>query len=233
MQVDIITAFPGLIASAFEESIIKIARKKGLLHINIHNLRDWAEDKHRTIDDIPYGGGAGMIFKVEPLYNCLNEILSKAGHDKQEIIMTSPRGEVLTQKTVVSFAVMQHLVVICGRYKGVDQRITEFFPIREVSIGDYVLSGGEPAAVVLIDTVARLLPGVLHDIDSAWTDSFEEFLLDCDYYTKPREFKGISVPEVLISGNHEQIGLWRQANKEENTRKRRPTLYKQYIKHIK
>jgi tRNA (guanine37-N1)-methyltransferase len=233
MQIDIITAFPGLLKGVFEDSMIKIAREKGIGQIGIHNLRDWADDKHSSIDDTPYGGGAGMIFKVEPLYRCLKEILDSSPFSKREIILTSPRGMVVRQREVVSLSLLEHLVIVCGRYKGVDQRICELFPIRELSIGDYVLSGGEPAAVVLVDAIIRLLPGVLHDVDSAWTDSFQDDLLDCDYYTKPREFQGHSVPEVLLSGNHKSIASWRLNNKEKITRLRRPELYKQYIKQLK
>jgi tRNA (guanine37-N1)-methyltransferase len=233
MQIDIITAFPGLVKGVFEDSIIKIAREKGLSKIGLHNLRDWTDDKHHTIDDTPYGGGAGMIFKVEPLYRCLQEVMDSSKFSNREIILTSPRGALVTQKEVISLSLLEHLVIICGRYKGVDQRICELFPIHELSIGDYVLSGGEPAAVVLVDAVIRLLPGVLHDVDSAWTDSFQDDLLDCDYYTKPREFLGHSVPDILLSGDHKKIESWRLDNKEKITRRRRPELYKRYIKHLK
>jgi tRNA (guanine37-N1)-methyltransferase len=233
MQIDIITAFPGLVKGGFEESIIRIALEKGLSQIKVHDLRDWADDKHNTLDDAPYGGGAGMIFKVGPLYRCLTEVIDGSTLSKREIILTSPRGSLVTQKEVTSLSLLEHLIIICGRYKGVDQRICQLFPIRELSIGDYILSGGEPAAVVLVDAVTRLLPGVLHDIDSAFTDSFQEGLLDCDYYTRPQDFQGYSVPEVLLTGDHKRIESWRISNREKITRERRPELYKQYVKHLR
>jgi tRNA (guanine37-N1)-methyltransferase len=230
MQIDIITAFPRIVEGVCSESIIKIAQEKAVIKINIHNLRDWADDKHKTIDDTPYGGGAGMIYKVEPLYRCLHDIVEASTFKRYEIILTSPRGALITQDEIISLSLVEQLVIICGRYKGVDQRICKFFPIRELSIGNYVLSGGEPAAIVIIDAVTRLLPGVLHDVDSAWTDSFQDDLLDCDYYTKPREFKGEAVPDVLLSGDHKKIESWRKRNKEKITRKQRPELYKRYLK---
>ena len=228
MQIDIITAFPRMVSIPLEESIVGRATSKNLVHINTLDLRKWTEDKHHTIDDTPYGGGAGMVYKIEPLYNCLTEIFEKTESENREIILTSPRGEVFNQERAVKLSLIDHLVIICGHYKGIDQRIKSFFPIKELSIGDYVLSGGEIPAVVLIDAVVRLLPGVLGDIDSAFTDSFNDYLLDCDYYTKPEKFKGVAVPEVLLSGDHKKIEAWRLKQRENITQKQRPDLYKKY-----
>jgi tRNA (guanine37-N1)-methyltransferase len=233
MQIDIITAFPKMVMSPLQESIIGRAISKNLVRITTHDLRDWAEDKHHTIDDTPYGGGPGMVFKVEPLYKCLSEIFEKNKSESREIILTSPRGEVFDQDKAIKLSLIDHLVIICGHYKGIDERIKEFYTIRELSIGDYILSGGEIPATVLIDAAVRLLPGVLGDIDSALSDSFNNDLLDCDYYTRPENFEGIPVPKVLLSGNHKKIEEWRLEQKENITKNQRPDLYKKYIKRIK
>jgi len=233
MQIDIITAFPKMVLLPLQESIVGRAISKNLVRITTHDLRNWTEDKHRTIDDSPYGGGAGMVFKVEPLYKCLSEIFEKNESENREIILTSPRGKVFDQDKAIKLSLIDHLVIICGHYKGIDERIKEFFPIRELSIGDYILSGGEIPATALIDAVVRLLPGVLGDIDSALSDSFNDYLLDCGYYTRPENFKGILVPKVLLSGNHKKIEEWRLEQKEDITKNERPDLYKKYIKRIK
>ena len=228
MQIDIITAFPKMVSLPLQESIAGRAISKNLVRINTHDLRDWTEDKHHTIDDTPYGGGPGMIYKIEPLYKCITEIFESTASENREIILTSPRGEVFDQEKAVKLSLIEHLIIICGHYKGIDQRIKSFFPIRELSIGDYILSGGELPAIVFIDAVVRLLPGVLGDIDSALTDSFNDYLLDCDYYTRPEKFKGIAVPETLLSGDHKKIENWRLEQRENITQKRRPDLYKKY-----
>jgi len=233
MQIDIITAFPQMISVPLSESIVGRAISKNHVKINIHDLRDWTEDKHRTIDDTPYGGGAGMIYKIEPLYKCITEIFEKTESKNRELILTSPRGKVFDQKKAVNLSLIDHLVIICGHYKGVDQRIKSFFRVNEVSVGDYILSGGEIPAVLMVDAVARLLPGVLSDIESAMSDSFSDHLLDCDYYTRPENFKGMSVPEVLLSGDHKKIANWRLEQREKLTREQRPDLYKKYEKYIK
>lgn len=230
MQIDIVTAFPKMVLLPLQESIVGRAISKSLVRINTHDLRNWTDDKHRTIDDTPYGGGAGMVYKVEPLYKCLSEIFEKNESENREIILTSPRGKVFDQEKAIKLSLIDHLVIICGHYKGIDERIKEFFPIKEFSIGDYVLSGGEIPAIVMIDAVVRLLPGVLSDIDSALSDSFNDYLLDCDYYTRPDNFRGISVPKVLLSGNHKKIEEWRLNQKETITKSQRPDLYKKYIK---
>jgi tRNA (guanine37-N1)-methyltransferase len=232
MQIDIITAFPQIVSAPLNESIIGRAISKNHVVINIHDLRDWTEDKHRTIDDTPYGGGAGMIYKIEPLYKCITEIFEKTESKNREVLLTSPRGKVFDQKKAVTLSLIDHIIIICGHYKGVDQRIKSFFPIKEVSVGDYILSGGEVPAVLIVDAMVRLLPGVISDIDSAMTDSFSDDLLDCDYYTRPENFKGVPVPEVLLSGDHKKIENWRLEQRERLTREQRPDLYKKYMKKI-
>ena len=233
MQIDVITAFPKIVGEPLQQSIISRAQQNKIVTINVHDLRDWAKDRHKTIDDAPYGGGAGMIFKIEPLYDCLSEILQSVSGEKKKIILTSPRGEKLSQENTVKLSNENNLIIICGHYKGVDERIKQFFPIEEISIGDYVLSGGELPALIIIDAVVRLLPGAINDIDSAWTDSFSEGLLDCDYYTRPESFGGVNVPELLLSGDHKKINKWREEKKIEITKKNRPDLYKKYIKELK
>jgi tRNA (guanine37-N1)-methyltransferase len=233
MRIDIITAFPGILSAPFQESIVGRAVKNDLVSIYLHDLRNWTRDKHRTIDDMPYGGGAGMIYKVEPICHCLEEIFENTGLLKRKIILTSPRGSRFDQEKAVKFSLFDQIVIICGHYKGVDERIKSFFPIEEVSIGDYILSGGEIPAAVIVDALVRLVPGALGDADSAFSDSFNDYLLDCDYYTRPEVFRNIRVPQVLLSGDHQKIADWRLKRKEAITRDKRPDLYKKYIKKIK
>ena len=233
MKIDIITVFPGIVASPLNQSIIKQAKVKKLVRIRIHDLRKWTNDKHKTVDDAPYGGGAGMIFKVEPLFKCLKDLTGNSPAKSPKILLTSPRGKLFNQKEAIQLSLLTHIIIICGHYKGVDERIKQFYSIEEVSIGDYVLSGGEVASLVIIDSIVRLLPGVLNDIDSAFTDSFNDFLLDCDYYTRPAVFRGKSVPKILLSGDHKKIQAWRQQCKEKLTGKNRPDLYQRYLKEIK
>jgi tRNA (guanine37-N1)-methyltransferase len=228
MLIEVITAFPSMVSAPIQESIVKRALSNDLVHINIHDLRDWTTDKHKTIDDAPYGGGAGMIYKVEPLYNCLNDLHSGAPHEHETIILLSPRGKVFDQSEAVKLSLLDRIILICGRYKGVDERIMSFFSITELSIGDYILTGGEVASLVIIETVVRLIPGAIKDIDSAMTDSFADNLLDCDYYTRPETFRGVSVPKILLSGDHKKITEWRLKRKEKITRINRPDLYKKY-----
>lgn len=222
-----------MVAEPLQQSIINRAQQNSIVTINVHDLRDWAKDRHKTIDDAPYGGGAGMIFKIEPLYDCVTEILQSASDEKKKILLTSPRGEKLSQNKAIKLSNENNLIIICGHYKGVDERIKKFFPIEEISVGDYVLSGGELPALIIIDAVVRLLPGAISDIDSAWTDSFSEGLLDCDYYTRPESFRGVNVPELLLSGDHKKIDKWREEKKIDITKKNRPDLYKKYIKELK
>ena len=232
MIIDVVTAFPPMMTGPVQHSMVGRAVKLGMVKINIHDLRDWTEDRHRTIDDTPYGGGAGMIFKVEPLYKCLTELMQGAG-DRVKIMLTSPQGRLFDQPEAVKSSMLDHIILICGHYKGVDERIKKFFPIEEVSIGDVVLSGGEIAALVVIDAIVRLLPGVLGDMDSAFTDSFSDGLLDCEYYTRPENFKGEVVPGVLLSGDHRRIEQWRHERREAVTRSKRPDLYKKYKEEFK
>jgi tRNA (guanine37-N1)-methyltransferase len=233
MKIDIITVFPAIVTAPLNQSIIKRAKRKKAVQININDLRGWTIDKHKTVDDAPYGGGSGMIFKVEPLFRCLQDLTRNSQAKKSKIILTSPRGGLFDYKTAVRLSLLDHLIIICGHYKGVDERIKSLYPIQEISIGDYVLSGGELAALVMIDALVRLLPGVLNDIDSALTDSFNDLLLDCDYYTRPAVFQSKSVPKILLSGDHKKIESWRQRCKEKITRKNRPDLYQKYRKEIK
>jgi len=221
-----------MVSVPLEESIIGRAVSKDIVSIHIHDLRDWTQDKHRTVDDTPYGGGAGMVYKIGPLYECLSDILEKSDFSSRELLLTTPRGVRFDQDKSVKLSLMEQLIIICGHYKGIDERLKSFFPIKEISLGDFILSGGEIPATAIVDSVVRLLPGVLGDIDSAFTDSFSDDLLDCDYYTRPEHFKGESVPEILLSGNHDKINKWRFEQKIAITRDRRPDLYKKYLKKI-
>lgn len=232
MRIDIVTGFPKMVEQPLNESIIKMGRRKNVVQIHIHDLRDFTSDRHRTIDDYPYGGGPGMVLKIEPFYRALQKIFETRDVTKSHIIMPSPRGRQLNQALVTELSLKEHLVFLCGHYKGIDERIHEFFPIDEISIGDYILSSGEVATLVIIDAIVRLLPGVIKDINSAWTDSFSDDLLDAPYYTRPEQFLGKKVPEVLLSGNHQKIAEWRQKMREKITRERRPDLYKKYLKSI-
>jgi len=224
MKIDIITAFPDLVKSPLEESIIKRAQQKGLVQIRVHNLRDFATDKHRQVDDYPYGGGSGMILKPEPIFNCVESLLKQNQGSKPRIILMSPRGVKYSQKMAWELSRCQHLIFICGHYKGVDERVRENLITDEISIGDYILTGGELPALVVIDSVVRLIPGVLGDFDSVVTDSFQNGLLDHPHYTRPREFRGMKVPEVLLSGHHAEIEKWRKQKALEITLKRRKDL---------
>lgn len=233
MRIDIVTGFPRIVEAPLSESIIGIGRKKGKAHIHIHDLRDFTDDRHRTIDDYPYGGGPGMVLKVEPIVRALRSIFSETAQDEAAIFLTSPRGQRFSQPLATEMSLKSHLVFICGHYKGIDERLHEFFDISEISIGDYILSSGEIAALVMVDAVVRLLPGVIKDIGSAWSDSFSDELLDAPYFTRPEVFEDKAVPPVLLSGNHADIEKWRQKMREETTKERRPDLYKNYQKSIK
>ena len=230
MRIDIITAFPKMLSGPLNESILRIAQKKGLARILVHDLRDYTDDRHKTVDDYPYGGGPGMVLMVEPIVRALRDVFQKTDEQRARILLTSPRGRQFTQKTATKLTLDEHLVILCGHYKGIDERVHDFFDIEEISIGDYVLSSGEVAALVMVDAVVRLLPGVIKDIDSAWTDSFNDCLLDAPYYTRPENFEGKTVPEILLSGHHKKIAEWRQLVRERITRERRPDLYEKYKK---
>jgi tRNA (guanine37-N1)-methyltransferase len=222
MRIDILTGFPRLISGPLQESVLHRAQEKGLVEIVVHDLRDYATDKHRTIDDAPYGGGAGMILKPEPAFACIEALQARRRYD--EMIYMSADGEPLKQQRANMLSLKNNLLVLCGHYKGIDERIRETFVTREISIGDYVLTGGELPALVLIDSVVRLIPGVLGDGESLLEDSFQEGLLDAPQYTRPAEFRGMKVPEVLLSGNHAEIAEWRRQQKRERTLERRKDL---------
>ena len=233
MQIDVITVFPKILEDPLNESILKQARKRIDLNINLIDLRDFSCDKHRTVDDTPYGGGPGMILKTEPLFQGLNSVFEKsADRDTSAVIFPTPQGKIFSQEVAEELAEINHLVFICGHYKAIDQRVIDHWVTHEISVGDFILSGGEIATLLMIDAIVRLQPGVLSDIDSAKTDSFQNFLLDCPYYTRPEEYEGLDVPEILLSGHHQKIEEWRLQQKIKRTRKRRPDLYRKYLKHI-
>lgn len=222
MRFDIITVLPGLLESPFAHSILQRAQKKGIAEIYVHNLRDYATNKQKSVDDYQYGGGSGMVMGVEPFANCINHLKNQRNYD--EIIFMSPDGETLNQQTANILSGKRSIMVLCGHYKGIDQRIRDTFVTREISVGDYVLSGGELPAAVLVDAVVRLIPGVLSDETSALSDSFQDGLLDAPLYTRPVEWNGQSVPPILLSGNAGEIEKWRHEQALERTRQRRPDL---------
>ncbi|WP_312901690.1 tRNA (guanosine(37)-N1)-methyltransferase TrmD [Chryseobacterium taichungense] len=222
MRIDIISVLPELMESPFKTSILKRAMDKGLAEVHFHHLRDWAINKHRQIDDEPYGGGAGMVMMVEPLDKCISELKSQRTYD--EIIYLTPDGVTLNQKIANTLSIKQNLIFLCGHYKGIDQRVRDLHITKEISIGDYVLTGGELAACVLADSVIRLLPGVLNDEQSALTDSFQDDLLSPPIYTRPEVYKGLEVPKVLLSGNFAKIEEWRHDEAVRITKEKRPDL---------
>ncbi|RYZ81085.1 MAG: tRNA (guanosine(37)-N1)-methyltransferase TrmD [Proteobacteria bacterium] len=222
MQIDILTVLPGLFSGPFDHSILKRAKEKGLLTINLHNLRDYTNYKHGQIDDYQFGGGAGMVMMPEPLANAIEKLSQTTKYD--DIIYMSPDGDRLDQKTANTLSLKNNLMIICGHYKGIDERIREHFVTKEISIGDYVLSGGELPAAVLVDTVARLLPGVLNDETSALFDSFQDQLLAPPVYTRPADFRGWKVPDELVSGDPKIVGEWRHDQSIKRTQQRRPDL---------
>ena len=222
MKFDIVTIFPESVKEYINTSILKIAQEKGLVEINVHNLRDWAKDKHHTTDDTPFGGGPGMVMKVEPVFEAIKD-LKKEG---SIVAITTPRGEKLEQGKLVEFSKNSnlHMIILCGRYEGFDQRIHDNLVDYEFSIGDYVLSGGELPALVLVDGIARLISGVLGNEESLAEESFNNGNLDFSQYTKPAQFNGWDVPEVLLSGDHKKISQWRKSKSEELTKEKRPDL---------
>ncbi|MBI5183451.1 MAG: tRNA (guanosine(37)-N1)-methyltransferase TrmD [Nitrospinae bacterium] len=224
MECNIITLFPQIFVSPLGESILKRAKEKGLLKVNIHNLRDFAEDKHRMTDDYPYGGGAGMVMKPEPIVRALEEIHKEGIRSK--IILMSPQGMRFTQDRAMELAREERITFICGRYEGIDERISLYFIDDEISIGDYVLTGGELPAMVVIDAIVRLIPGVVGDQESVREDSFFSSILDYPNYTRPPSFRGYKVPQVLLSGDHEKIRIWRRKEALRKTLKKRPDLLK-------
>ena len=223
MEIDILTLFPRIFEGPLDESILKRARERGLVQVRIHNLRDYTHDKHHVVDDKPYGGGPGMLMKPEPIFEAV-EALRRP--DTRVVLMT-PQGQPLTQQRAQTFAQKPHLLILCGHYEGVDERVREALVDEEVSIGDYVLTNGALAAAVLVDAVVRLVPGVLGDDESAHQDSFAGGLLEGPQYTRPPEFRGMRVPEVLLSGDHGAIAVWRAEQARRRTRERRPDLLKE------
>ncbi len=230
MRIDIITVHPEILESPFNHSIIKRAQEKGLAEIHLHNLRDYSEDKHRKVDDYSFGKGAGMVMAIQPIEKAIETLKSEREYD--EIIFTTPDGQLFNQKTANLLSMKQNLMLICGHYKGIDQRIRDHYITVEISVGDYVLTGGELAAAIITDCVVRLLPGVLSDETSALTDSFQDNLLSPPIYTRPAEYKGMKVPDILLSGNDKIIDDWKHEQAVERTKKLRPDLYRKYIKGI-
>ncbi len=222
MRIDIITALPALLDSWLNDSIMKRAQQKGVVQINVHNLRDYSTNKQKQIDDYAFGGGAGMVLGIEPIARCIDSLSEKNVYD--EVIYMAPDGDRLTQSMANEISVKENLILLCGHYKGVDERVREHLVTREISIGDYVLSGGELAAAVVVDCIVRLIPGVLNDETSALSDSFQDGLLAPPVYTRPADYKGWSVPEILTSGNTKAIEKWRLDKSLERTRLRRPDL---------
>lgn len=226
MRFDVLTLFPGIFESYLGQSVLKLAIERELVEVWLHNIRDWARDKHHTVDDRPFGGGPGMLLKVEPVVECVEAVramTSDAGH----LVMLTPQGRRLDQAIVEELATKRRLVLLCGRYEGFDERVREILVPDEISIGDYILGGGEVAALTIIDTVARLVPGVLGDEESNRQDSFsgQDRLLEFAQYTRPREYRGLSVPEVLLGGNHQQIARWRDEQRKRRTRQQRADLW--------
>ncbi|AYN00201.1 tRNA (guanosine(37)-N1)-methyltransferase TrmD [Chryseobacterium sp. 3008163] len=224
MRIDIISVLPELMESPFRTSILKRAVDKGLVEVYFHQLRDWSINKHRQIDDEPYGGGAGMVMMIEPLDKCISELKSQRDYD--EIIYLTPDGETLNQKISNSLSIKNNLIFLCGHYKGIDQRVRDLHITKEISIGDFVLTGGELAACVLADSIIRLVPGVLNDEQSALTDSFQDDLLSPPIYTRPESYKGLDVPKILLSGNFAKIEEWRHEEALRITEEKRPDLLK-------
>jgi tRNA (guanine37-N1)-methyltransferase len=222
MRIDVFTLFPGIFSGPLHNSIISRASRKGLVEIRLHNFRAFAGDRHHTVDDTPYGGGAGMVLKPEPIFEAVNYLREKNG--PFPLVYLSPKGKVLNQRIVENWSKMDAIALLCGRYEGVDQRVVDNLVDEEVSLGDFVLSGGEPAAIAVIDAVVRLIPGALGDEESALDESFADNLLEYPHYTKPRSFKGFDVPEVLTSGNHREIRKWRDKASLDITLKNRKDL---------
>ena len=224
MRIDIVAAIPESIESYFNYSIIKNAKEKGLLQVFLHNLHDYSNNKWRKIDDYPFGGDAGMVIQCEPVFNCIEKLKSRTNYD--EIIYLTPDGELFNQRIANELSLKTNLILLAGHYKGIDQRIRDSLVTREISIGDYVLTGGELAALVVMDAVVRLLPGVIGDATSALNDSFQDGLLEAPIYTRPAVFRGMEVPKVLLSGNHKEIEEWKYQKALEKTKKLRPDLLK-------
>ncbi|WP_421945582.1 tRNA (guanosine(37)-N1)-methyltransferase TrmD [Pedobacter sp.] len=222
MRFDIITVLPALLESPFAHSILQRAQKKGIAEIVVHNLRDYATNKQKSVDDYQYGGGSGMVMSIEPFAACIEKLQAERTYD--EIIFMSPDGVTLNQSTANELSIKKNIIILCGHYKGIDQRIRDIFVTREISVGDYVLSGGELPAAIVVDAVVRLIPGVLNDETSALSDSFQGELLDAPVYTRPADWRGHKVPDVLLSGHEAKVNEWRHEQALERTKQRRPDL---------
>lgn len=226
MRIDIITIFPEMFKGPFDYSIIQRAQKSKLVEIRIHNLRDYATDKHKRVDDYPFSGGGGMVMLVEPIERVIQQLKSERDYD--EVIYTTPDGEIFKQATANVLSSKQNIIILCGHYKGVDQRVRDHLITREISIGDFVLSGGELAAAVITDSLVRIIPGAISDETSALTDSFQDGLLAPPVYTRPADYKGWKVPDILLSGNDKDIERWKLEQSMEKTRLRRPDLFEKF-----
>lgn len=222
MRIDILTVVPELLESPLNESILKRAQQKGLVEIVVHNIRDYTTDKHRQVDDYPFGGEAGMVMKIEPVFKVIERLKSERAYD--EVIYTSPDGETYNQREANRLSTLENIIILCGHYKGIDHRIREHLITKEISIGDYVLTGGELAAAIITDSVVRIVPGAIGDEASALTDSFQDNLLAPPVYTRPAEFHGWKVPDVLLSGNFAEIAKWQEEQAFERTKRLRPDL---------
>ena len=228
MRIDILTLFPQMCENVLKESIIGRARERGLIEISCRDIREYTADKHRRVDDTPYGGGMGMVMQTQPIYDCFKSLCEDSGR-RPHLIYMSPQGKTLTQKRAIELSEMEHIALLCGHYEGFDERIREIIKPREISIGDFVLTGGELPALCVIDSVSRKIDGTLGKIESAHDDSFSDGLLEYPQYTKPREYRGLKVPEVLLNGNHKLIEEFRHEQKLLRTRVKRPDLYEKYI----
>jgi tRNA (guanine37-N1)-methyltransferase len=231
MKIDVLTIFPEFFREVFDFGIIRRAKSANIVEINIHDIREFSDDKHRTVDDRPFGGGDGMVLKPQPIFSLIESLLGTCEREnyplKTRVILLSPQGKVFKQAAAREFAnEAERIILICGRYEGVDERVNDALVTDEISIGDYVLSGGEPAAVVLVDAIVRLLPNALGSETSAENDSFSEGILDCPHYTRPADFRGMRVPDVLLNGNHAEIEKWRKEKALEKTKRIREDLLK-------
>ena len=222
MRIDIITLFPNFFEQTLNYSILKIAKEKKIVDIQIHNLRDYSENKQKSVDDYQFGGGAGMVINIQPIYNCINFL--KKSRDYDEIIYLTPDGKKLNQSQCNNLSLQKNIILLCGHYKGIDHRVRDHLITKEISVGDYVLTGGELASCILVDAIVRLIPGVISDETSALSDSFQDNLLTPPIYTRPSEFNGWKVPEILLSGNKKEIEKWREEKSLERTKKLRPDL---------
>jgi len=222
MRIDILTVVPELLESPFKHSILKRAQDSGVVEIHVHNIRDFSTDKHRKVDDYAFSGGAGMVMTIQPIEDAINHLKSQRDYD--EVIYTSPDGEVFSQRIANQCSLYKNIIILCGHYKGVDQRVRDHLITREISIGDYVLTGGEMAAAVMVDAIVRLIPGAMSDETSALTDSFQDNLLSPPVYTRPADYKGWKVPDVLLSGNDRQVDEWKEKQAWERTKRLRPDL---------